>query len=108
MRFIAKYEALRASMMASGATMVVVAFAADWIGLGEPGSFGNGRILLLSVRIVVLLIGFMFRTGDAQNLSTLGQRVAEAYGRVAVFTMSIFVVLAVLELGLIGVSRIGT
>ena len=93
-------------MMVVGGAMIFVALVAGWIGLSTPESFGRGQILLLSAGIVVLLIAFLSRANNAQDLRSFGHRLAEAYREVAVLTLSALVLVALVELAAIGVSKI--
>jgi lysophospholipase L1-like esterase len=101
-------KTLRTSMMVVGGAMIFVALVAGWIGLSTPESFGRGQILLLSAGIVVLLIAFLSRADNAQDLRSFGHRMAEAYRKVAVLTLSALVLVALVELTAIGVSKILT
>jgi hypothetical protein len=101
-------KTLGTSMMVVGGAMIFVALVAGWIGLSTPESFARGQILLLSAGIVVLLIAFLSRADNAQDLRSFGHRMAEAYRKVAVLTLSALVLVALVELTAIGVSKILT
>ncbi len=90
-----RLKVLRKLLIVVGGVAIVIAFLADWLGLGQPGNFGSGQFLLVAAAIIVLLIG------------SLGRRFFKLYRGVAVFLLNVLVLLACLELGAIIIARSG-
>lgn len=84
---------VRKSLTALGALTIIVAFLIDFIGFGQPGSFGRGQFLLVAIGTSLLLAGF------------LGRKVFDLYRGTAIILLNTLVLLACVELISIVLAR---
>jgi hypothetical protein len=85
----------RIALGASGGMILIAAFAVDWLGLGQRGSFGTGQVVLVLMGLCVALAGL------------LGKRVRRFYRGTAIVLLNTVLLLAFVELLAITVSRLG-
>jgi hypothetical protein len=84
---------LRIILIVIGAAALLFAWLADWLGYGQPGSFGIGQFLLALTGIFVILI------------AVLGRKVGNFYRSLAVILLNTLILMGCLELGAIIFSR---
>jgi hypothetical protein len=85
---------LRVTLVAAGGLMIILAVAADKLGLGSSGSIGTGQILLS-------VAGFM-----AALTGALGGKFIKFYRVAAILLLNTIMLLVLVELGAILVGRV--
>lgn len=86
---------LRGGLIVVGCALIGIALGAVKLGLGSPGSFGSGRVLLIFLGGVIILIGFR------------GSEIKGVHQRVSSVLLNSLLLLFCLELGAIGLVRSG-
>ncbi len=86
---------IRAALVAIGAAILLAALLLDRLGLGQPGGFGLGQLLLATLGVLLLLAG------------ALGARFTSVYRATAILLLNTLLVLGLVELTAIAVARLG-
>jgi lysophospholipase L1-like esterase len=89
-----------------GLCLVVLALAADWLGLGASTGFGQGQKILMFFGSTLFLLGLAARTQDWTSPQAFGKRVQSLYSGIAILILNTLLIVLLLETGSMVVLRV--
>ena len=96
---------LRRFIFSMGLLLILLAFAADWLGIGDAARFGRNQLFSLVIGLFAIAIGFLFRPEDMRDLKSFGVRLLALYKGAAILLLNTMVLIIMLEMGAFVIIR---